>query len=243
MAVDGPGTLPGYFFLGTPRALRGQDDLFHHLADDAVGEYHGRVAPAEGQLEGQVDEVGHLLHRGRCEHDGLVVAVASAHGGLQIVALAGLYGAQAWASALHVDDQGGYFAHGHVRHALLHQGHAGARRGCHDAFAAAAASVEHVDGGHFAFGLQHDHAGGLPRLQQAQRFEYLRLGCDGVAEESVAAAAYGGVGDGFVAFQQHIFVVFHGLSVLVRYMVMHPSGHTTPQAVHPVQRSSSCCTT
>ena len=138
----------------------------------------------------------------------MVVAVAAALGGLEVVGLRGLYGAQARAAAHHVHHEGGQLRCGKVAYAFLLEAHAGRRRRCHHGFAGGGAAVHHIDGRHFAFGLEHHHACGLPGLELGQSLEYFRLGGDGVAEVAVHAVADGCVGDGFVALHQSYFF-FH----------------------------------
>ena len=206
--IGSPGTFLHDFLFRAAGFVRRQHHLFHHLPNHAVGEYHGGRAVFEGEAEGEVHEVCHFLHRGRCEHNHVVVAVAAAARGLVVVALRGLDSAEARAAALHVHDQAGYFRARHIADAFLHQRHAGTRRGGHHALARAAASVEHVDARHLALRLQHHHTRGFPRLECGKRFEHLALRRNGIAEIAVATAAYGGVGYGFIAFEQEYFVFF-----------------------------------
>ena len=125
--------------------------------------------------------------------------MAAALYGLEVVGLAGLDGTEARAAARDVDYERRKLGSGHVGYTLLHKADAGAGRGGHDALARGSTAVDHVDGCHFALGLQHHHAGGLPGLLGSEGFEHLRLRSDGIAEIAVGAAAYGGMGDGFVA--------------------------------------------
>ena len=72
--------------LAANRLLRELDRL-HHLADEAIGQNHHRIAISIGEFKGQRGQVGHLLHGMRRQHDGAVVAVASAFHHLVIIAL------------------------------------------------------------------------------------------------------------------------------------------------------------
>ena len=93
-ASDGcPRTLASDLFLGATWLVWWQHHLFHHLSDDAVAEYHCWVAVFEGEVEGEIDKVCHLLYGVGCQHDDVIVAIAAAFGGLDIVALRWLNGA------------------------------------------------------------------------------------------------------------------------------------------------------
>ena len=208
----GPRTFLEDFLLRAPRLERRQHHFLHHLADDAVAENHRRIAVAEGQREGQVDKVGHLLHRGRRQHDDVVVAVAAAARGLEIVALTGLDSSQAGAATLHIDNDAGYLGAGHIGNALLHERYAGARRGGQHPLAGASAAIEHIDGGHLALSLQDHHARGLPGLEGREGLNDFGLWCDGIAEEAIGPTPYGSAGKGLVAFHKH-YVLFHDYTV------------------------------
>ena len=65
--------------------------------------------------------------RSWCEDYQVVVAVAAALGGLKIVGLRGLDGAETGTSAHHVDDEGGELGRGYVGYAFLFE--TDARRG------------------------------------------------------------------------------------------------------------------
>ena len=197
------------FLLGTARLEIGKDHLLHHLAYDAVGEDHGRVAVLERQFEGEVHEVRHLLHRRGCEGDEAVVAVAAALDGLEIIRLAGLDGSESRAAAHAVEHNAREFGSGDVGHAFLHEGDTRAGRRRHDALAGACAAVDHVDGSQLALCLKHHHAGGLPGLLGGKGFEDFALRGDRVSEISVAAAADGSEGDGLVAFDKTYFFLCH----------------------------------
>ena len=223
MAIRGPGTFGGDFLFGAAALVGRQHHFLHHLSDDAVGENHRRVAVFEGQFEGQVHKVGHLLHRVGCEDDEVVVAVAAAARGLVVVALRGLNGAQSRATALHVHNHAWHFSACHITNAFLHQGNADARRRGHHALARSAAAIEHIDGGHFAFCLQHHHASGLPWFEFGKGFKHLALRGDGIAEVTVASAADGSVGNGLVALHQEHFALF--LSGYFRGIFRQSRGH------------------
>ena len=199
VSVDGPGTFGGNLFLSAAGLDGWQDDLLHHLADHTVRENHGRVAVFESQLKRQVNKVGHLLHRVRRQYNDVVVAIAAAHGSLAIVALTGLNGAQTGAAALYVDNQGRNLSRRHVADTFLHQGNTRTGGRSHDSLARTSAAIEHIDGGHFAFGLQHHHTARFPGLQFRQCFQHFRLWGNGITEVTVASAADGCVGNGLVS--------------------------------------------
>ena len=205
-----PGTLPGNLLLRAAGLHGWQHHLLHHLSDDTVAEDHRRIAVLESQLEGEVHEVCHLLHRGGRQHDDIVVAVATAAGGLEIVTLRGLDGAQSGTASLHVDHHSGNLRTCHVGDALLHQRHTGTRRGGDDALACARPAMHHVDSRHLALRLQHHHAGGLPGLEQGERLYNLTLWCDGIAEEAIRPTSYTGMGYRLIAFHQcHFLFLCH----------------------------------
>ena len=171
---------------GHSRTLGRELDFLHHLAYDAVGHDHGRGAVFEGKVEAEPYEVGHLLDGGRSQNDKMIVAVAASLGGLEIVTLAGLDGAETGASAHNVDDQRRKLAGGDIADSFLHE--ADARRR--------------------ALGLQDNHARGFPRHKLFEGFEDLALRGDGVAEIAVGAITDGGVGQHFVALHQpHFFIL------------------------------------
>ena len=129
-----------------------------------------------------------------------VVAVAAAPGGLIVVALGGLDGAQAGAAAHHVHDDSGKLCTAHVGDAFLLQGDSGGGGGGHNPHATAGSAVDHVDGGNL--GLSLNKAAAHLRQVQGEIFRNLVLRGDGIAEEVFAAGANGGLGNGFVAFPQ-----------------------------------------
>ena len=94
------------------------------------------------------------LDGGGGEDDEVVVTVAAALGGLEVVALAGLDGAEAGAAAHDVHDDAGQLGAGYVGDALLLQGDAGGGGAGEDALAGAGSAVDHVDGADLALGLQ-----------------------------------------------------------------------------------------
>ena len=86
-SVGSPGALFLHLFVCAARAGFGEHDFLHHLAHDAVGENHRGSAIFESQVKAEANEIHHFLHCGRCEHDEVVVAVAAAFSGLEIVGL------------------------------------------------------------------------------------------------------------------------------------------------------------
>ena len=118
---SGPGTLLLYLLLRAAGTLRRKDNLLHHLAHDAVGENHGRRAVLEREVKAKRHKVGHLLHAGRSQHYQVVVAVAAALRGLEIIGLRGLDGAETGAAAHHIYYKGGQLGCGDIAYAFLHQ--------------------------------------------------------------------------------------------------------------------------
>ena len=135
-----------------------------------------------------------------------VVAVSAAAGGLIVVRLGGLDGAEARAAADDVDDQAGKLRAGDVADALLLEGHARAGGAGHGARAGAGRAVDHVDGRDLALGLD-ERAAHLGQAL-AHILGDLALGRDGVAEIVAAAGLHGGFRDGLVALH-HLSVHTH----------------------------------
>ena len=186
----------------------------------------------------------------------MVVSVSASLGGLEIVGLAGLDGAQTGSATHHVDDEAGQLGAGDVGDAFLLEADAGAGRGGHDHLSAAGSSIYHIDGRHFTFRLQDHHAGGFPRLLLGQRFQNFRLRGDRVAEVTVRANPDGGVGDGLVSLHKNDFfchnvdsvILLYACSVSIlsacaRYTVRQASGQTIAHEAHPMQVSSNTCCT
>ena len=155
--------------------------------------------------------VVHLLHGIGCEDDQMVVAVAAALDGLEIIALRRLDRTQSRTAALAVDDQTRELGAGQITEPLGHQRNAGTRRRGHDPLAGSGASVDHVDRRHLRLGLQHDHAGRLPGLELHEGLHHFRLRRNGVAEITVATVADRSMGDHFVALHQFNFLFCHSL--------------------------------
>ena len=120
---------------------------------EAVGEHDRGRAPLRGHLEREHGEVEHLLRGGGGERERLVAAVAAALDGGSVVALLGVYVAEAGAGAVDVYDDGGQLRAREIADALLHEREAGAGRGRHAELACAGGAEHHVDRGGFAFGL------------------------------------------------------------------------------------------
>ena len=191
-AHGGPGL--GFFGRLVLDHLRHFDRL-HHLGDDAVEQEQNGDAVLLGLLIGEHHRVHDLLDGGGRVGQQVVVAVAAALGGLEIVALGGLDVAEAGTAAHDVQDHAGQLSAGDVGDALLLQGDAGAGRRGDNAHAGTGSAVHHVDGRHFALGLQEaaadfGHTGG-------HVFGDLSLRGNGVAEEETCAGANGSLGDRF----------------------------------------------
>ncbi len=121
----GPRALGADFVVGASRPLGREHHFFHHLPDDSVGENHRRSAVFEGEVEAEGHEVGHFLNGGRGEDDKVVIAVASAFCGLEIVALGGLDCAESGAAAHTVEDERRELGGGKVGYAFLFERNAG----------------------------------------------------------------------------------------------------------------------
>ena len=151
--------------------------------------------------------VVHLLHGIGREDDQLVIAVAAALDGLEVIALRRLNGTQTGPAALAIDDQARQLGACQITDTLGHQRNTGAGRRCHDALTGRSTAVDHIDGRNLGLGLQDDHAGGLPRLQLHQSLHHLGLRRNGVTEITVAAVTDGGMGNHLVALHQlHLFL-------------------------------------
>ncbi len=185
-----------------------EDDALHHLADESVGEDENGNPVFFGDGEGFVGEIGSVLHALGGEDDRVIVAVAAAAGGLEIVALAGRDAAEAGAGAGHVDDDGGKIGAAEVGDAFLLQGNAGAGRAGHGAGARGGGSIDHIDGRYFALGLDEGPAFGEHVHRHIGR-EFV-LGRDRIPEIGLAAGAHGGLADSLVAFHE-ANVFGHGL--------------------------------
>ena len=159
VAGGGPRTVLLNILVGPAGLVVVNHNLLHHLADDTIGEDGDRVAVLEGQVEAQLHEVVHLLHRRGGQRDETVVAVAAALGGLEIVGLGGLDGAETRTAAHDVDAQSGQLGACNIGKTLLHQGESRGGGGGHHSFSGSGTGIHHIDGGQLALGLQHNHSG------------------------------------------------------------------------------------
>ena len=199
LTAGGGPVLGGQVPLGDRTPLDG----LHHLANQAVHNHHDGVAVLVGNVKCLLDEVHRLLHIGGGEDQRPVIAVAAAAGGLIVIALAGLNGAQARTAAHAVDDDAGQLGAGDVCNALLFQADAGGGGRGHGPHAGAGGAVHHVDGRNLRLRLQ-EHAARLGQMG-GHILRDLALRRDGIAEEAVAAGADGGLGDGFISFPKFFF--------------------------------------
>src|SRR5512136_151645 len=124
--------------------------------------------------------------------------MAAAAGGLEVVGLGGADAAQPRTAAAHVDDDRRKLVRSEVRDSLLLQADARAGGGSHGSDAGQAGSVNHVDGGEFAFGLD-ERAPFLPTQILRHVLGELILRGNGVAEVALATSADGGLADDGVA--------------------------------------------
>ena len=118
-----PRTLSGNLLLGTTRFHRWQNHLLHHLSNHTIAQNHRRIAILEGEVEGKIHKICHLLNRSRSQHDDIVVAVTTTTGSLEIVTLRWLDGTQSRTATLHVDDDTRNLSTSHIGDTLLHQSH------------------------------------------------------------------------------------------------------------------------
>ena len=166
-----------------------------------------------------------------------MVAVTAALDGLEVVALRGADIAQARAAAFHIDDDGRDMAARHVGDAFLHQRDAAAGRRGHGRDAAGAGAQQHVDGGHFAFGL-HELAAAFGQ-PEGHGLGDLVLRRDGIAEIAAAAGVQGAKGHSFIALDENAVVTHAVFSVFWDLKTrMATSGHMSAQEAQPVQRPS-----
>ena len=207
---DGPGTVP----LGIP-ALAGpglighggivvhlQLHRLHHLADEAVRQDDDGGAVLVGGVKGLGHQITGLLDgRGGVDH-AVVIAVAAALGGLEVVALGGLDIAEAGAAAHHVDDNAGDLRGSAGGNAFLLQGDSGGGRGGHGSGAGAARAVDHVDGRQLRFGLQ--EAAAYLGHPAGHVLGNIVLRGDGIAEEKAAARLDCGFGNGLATLHQFL---------------------------------------
>ena len=148
-----------------------------------------------------------------------MVAVTAALDGLEVVALRGTDIAQARAAA------------------FLHQRDAAAGRRSHGRDAAGAGAQQHVDGGHFAFGL-HELAAAFGQ-PEGHGLGDLVLRRDGIAEIAAAAGVQGAKGHSFIALDENAVVTHAVFSVFLDLKTrMATSGHMSAQEAQPVQRPS-----
>ena len=207
--------------------------LLHHGAEAAVHEYHDRAAVALGVLRSVVDDVHRLLHRVRSKDQHPESAVAGGLGGLEIVLLRGLDGAEARAAALHVHDDRGQLRRGKIAYALALERYAGAGGAGHGPDACRRRAVDHIYGRDLALAL--DEAAADLGQAPGQVLGQLRLRGDGVAGEEAYAAPDRGLAYGLVAF--HEFLSHSQPSTFT--ISIAASGHTTAQVPQPMQPSRS----
>ena len=229
VVADGP-ALAGAF-----RKLlhRRQLHFLHHRAQAAVHQYQYGAAVALGVLGGLVDDVHGLLYGVGREHQHTEAAVAGGLGGLQVILLGGLDGAEAGAAALHVHDHRRQLGGGEVGYALALEADAGAGGAGHRPHAGAGGAVDHVYGGHFALALD-EHAADF-RQAPGEILRQLGLGRDWIAGEKAHARADGGLADGLVALHEYLG---HAQPSSFQISIA-ASGQTTAQVPQPMQSAWS----
>ena len=179
----------------------GQHHRLHHGADNAVGQDEHRVAVPVGVVKGGVGHVHRLLDGGGGEDHHLEAAVAAGLGGLEVVHLGGLDGADARAApgdvGVHHGDAGG----GAVGDALALQGDSGGGGGGHGPHAGGGGAVHHVHRGHLRLALD-EHAAHLGHAT-GKILGNLILRGDGIAGKEPAARPHGRLGDGLAALHKY----------------------------------------
>lgn len=100
-----------------------------------------------------------------------------------------------------------------------------------------AGAQQHVDGGHFAFGL-HELAAAFGQ-PEGHGLGDLVLRRDGIAEIAAAAGVQGAKGHSFIALDENAVVTHAVFSVFLDLKTrMATSGHMSAQEAQPVQRPS-----
>ena len=130
----------------------------------------------------------------------MVVAVAAALGGLEVIALRSLDAAEARASAHDVENHGRKPCTGHVGNTLLLEGNTGAGGRGDDAFTGCGGAVHHVDGCNFTLCLQ--EASSYFGQTGGHIFRDLGLRGDRITEEETCACTDGSFRNGFAAFHK-----------------------------------------
>ena len=125
----------------------------HHLADHAVAQNHHRVPVHICNVKSLHDHIRRLLNGGRCQDYQMIIPVAAALGGLEIVALGGLDAAEPGARADDIYNNAGKLRARDITDSLLLQADARAGRGRHHAGAGARRAIDHIDGRHFTLCL------------------------------------------------------------------------------------------
>ena len=159
--------------------------------------------------------------------------MAGGLGGLEIVLLRRLYGAEAGAAALHVYYHRGQLRRGEIGYALAFERYTGAGGAGHRPDAGAGGAVDHVYGGHFALALD-EHAADF-RQAPGEILRQLGLGRDGIAGEKAHARADGGLADGLVALHEYLG---HAQPSSFQISIA-ASGQTTAQVPQPMQSAWS----
>ncbi len=103
----------------------------------------------------------------------MIVAMTATFHSLEIIGLRGLDGAETRTSAHNVQYQCGQRCRRYIGDTLLLEADARRGGGGHHCFSAGSTAINHVDGRHLGFCLEHYHAGGLPWHQLLEGFEHL----------------------------------------------------------------------
>ena len=184
----------------------------HHLTDDTVGKQHDGGAVLVGKIERVVHKIDGLLYGGGSQDYHVIVAVTAALGGLEIIALRGLNGAQTGAAAHHVADNAGQLGACDVAYALLLKADARGGGAGHYPCARARGAVYHIDSGDLALCLQEAPADLGHTSSHVLGNVVLRS--DGIAEEETAAGLDGGFCDSLAALHQFLC---HALTLLTLF--------------------------
>ena len=130
----------------------------------------------------------------------MVVSVAAAFGGLEVISLRSLDAAEARAAAHHVENNSGKPCTGHIGNALLLEGNAGAGGGGDNALTGCSSAVYHVDGCNFALCLQETSSDF--RQTCGHIFRDLSLRSDRITEEETCAGTDGSFRNSFAALHK-----------------------------------------
>ena len=178
----------------------GHLNRLHHLCHDTVSQHQHGNSVLLRLVIGEHQRVDSFLNGGGSVGDEVVVTVAAALGGLEIVTLGGLNAAEAGAAAHNVENYAGELCASAVGDTLLLEADAGAGGRSDDARAGGGCAVNHVYCRNFALGLEEaasnlGHTGG-------HVLRDFSLRGDRIAEEETRAGTNGGFSDRFATLHK-----------------------------------------